>query len=73
MQRETDEEKAKKESEFKDALGRHDAKIRQIYNQIFEKDDKKNLTREKWTDDRKIFCSISFGLTFKSTIPEPSY
>lgn len=52
LRRGTEEDKTRKEVEYKDAI-KADAKIKQFYTQIFEKEDKKN-NREKWADDRKI-------------------
>jgi len=49
LKEETDFEKGKKEGEYKDVL-KHDAKIRNIYTQIFEKEDKKSQ-KEKWAED----------------------
>ena len=53
LRRATEEDKTRKEVEYKDAI-KADAKIKQFYTQIFEKEDKKG-NREKWADDRKQF------------------
>jgi len=52
LRRGTEEDKTRKEVEYKDAI-KADAKIKQFYTQIFEKEDKKN-NREKWADDPRF-------------------
>jgi len=67
LRRGTEEDKTRKEVEYKDAI-KADAKIKQFYTQIFEKEDKKN-NREKWADDRKTNYLIK-NLILYSKLPK---